>query len=153
MFKPVTKSSKCSWVSSCLGPVLAMVAVGFAAPVWAQTTYKCGSSYSQSPCEGGAALNTEDKRTAEQKVQAQNAAKKEKQVADNLEQSRLAQEKRVAADLKKTNTAKKKVITKPDKTTVRPIKNKNVKQGPGVPAQKPAPKSQGKKGQAVADEK
>ena len=147
MFEPVPPPR--SIASSCLCLVLAAMVASAAAPAWSQTTYKCGTSYSQNPCEGGAALDTDDKRTADQKRQALNATQKEKQAADNLEQSRLAKEKRVAAELKKTNAAKKKVTAKPEKTTVRPIKNRNIKPAPGLLAEKSVKNKPDKKSKAA----
>lgn len=124
-----------------------------ALPAWSQTTYKCGNTYSQNPCEGAIALPIEDKRTAEQKMQALTATQKEKQAADSLEQARLDKEKRELAELKKAKVAKKKASEKAAKTTVHPIKNKPLKGEPAAPAAKGAQKSLGKKPKAAADDK
>lgn len=60
----------------------------------AQTAYKCGDSYSQMPCAGGVAIDASDRRTSEQKLQADWATRRDARSADAMEQARLAQEQR-----------------------------------------------------------
>ena len=149
MFKHVPVRSTHLKLSKYFSLALATMALSAAVPAWSQTTYKCGNSYSQNPCEGGAALPTDDKRTTEQKAQALNATQKEKQAADNLEQARLDKEKRELTALKKTNSAQKKTSVKAGKTTLRPIKNKKMKIETGEAAEKPVKKGRSKKDSAV----
>lgn len=70
--------------------LLASVAVSAAAA--AQTAYKCGSSYSQTPCDGGVAIDTSDPRSGEQKKQADLATQRDMRTADAMEQSRIERE-------------------------------------------------------------
>lgn len=59
----------------------------------AQTVYKCGDSYGQSPCPGGRAVVTDDARDATQKQQTDDATRNAAKLAKSLEKDRLAQEK------------------------------------------------------------
>ena len=59
----------------------------------AQTTYKCGSSYSQTPCPGGTTVDTNDPRTSDQKRQTDLATLRDAKVANAMETSRLKKEK------------------------------------------------------------
>lgn len=70
--------------------LLASIAVSSAAA--AQTAYKCGSSYSQTPCAGGVAIDTSDPRSGEQKKQADLATERDMRTADAMEQSRIERE-------------------------------------------------------------
>lgn len=58
-----------------------------------QIVYKCGSSYSQTPCLGAQAIQVDDARTAAQKKQTDTAVHRDAQQAQSLEKLRLAQEK------------------------------------------------------------
>ena len=58
----------------------------------AQTVYRCGSSYSQSPCPAAVTVNVDDPRTAQQKQEAEAAARRDAKTADGMEKSRLKQE-------------------------------------------------------------
>jgi hypothetical protein len=59
----------------------------------AQNVYKCGSSYSQDPCPGGAVIDVADRRTSDQKKQTDMAASSDTKTAERMEKSRLQQEK------------------------------------------------------------
>ena len=56
----------------------------------AQTVYRCGSSYSESPCPQATPLDVTDARTAAQRADAQRVAAGEKQLGLRMEQERLA---------------------------------------------------------------
>jgi len=58
----------------------------------AQTVYRCGNSYSQTPCPGGGTVDTSDSRTPEQRKAHEASVKHEKRAADTLEQTRLKEE-------------------------------------------------------------
>ena len=70
----------------------------FSVPAGAQTTYKCGNSYSQQPCPGGTVVDTADPRTSAQKKQAEQAIQRDAKLASELEKSRLQQEKNRSGD-------------------------------------------------------
>lgn len=63
----------------------------------AQNVYKCGGSYSQTPCAGGSTLNIEDARTPAQKQQTDAATRGDAKLAQSLEKDRVAQEKMALA--------------------------------------------------------
>jgi hypothetical protein len=70
----------------------------------AQQVYRCGNSYSQTPCTGAVAVPTDDARTDEQRAAARQALASDKALAKDLETSRrkdeamaLAREKALAS--------------------------------------------------------
>ena len=69
----------------------------------AQTTYKCGNTYSETPCVDGKAVTTDDKRTDEQKRQADETTIRQKKAAGRFEKDRIAQEKRDAKALREAD--------------------------------------------------
>jgi len=73
------------------GSALSMGATG-------QNVYKCGSSYSQTPCADGQVLKRDDTRTPAQQQQTEAAARADQKLANQLEQQRLAQEKQAIAN-------------------------------------------------------
>ena len=72
----------------------------------AQITYKCGDSYSQTPCAGAVVIDIADDRTAEQKLQADSATGRDARIAEAMRKARLDQEKR---DLAANTSSPKKV--------------------------------------------
>jgi hypothetical protein len=75
-------------------PHLIIAAVALASP-WAsgQQVFRCGNSYSQQACEGGASVSASDPRTPAEAQQATQAAAADAKRADAMEQARLAQDK------------------------------------------------------------
>ena len=67
-----------------------------AIPTWAnaQNAYRCGNSYSQTPCADGKTLDLSDNRTLAQKNQATAAAANRSEEVAALQKARLAREKR-----------------------------------------------------------
>jgi hypothetical protein len=59
----------------------------------AQNTYKCGNSYSQTPCPGAVALDTRDPRDGAQKTQADLATVRDAKAAEAMAAARRQQEK------------------------------------------------------------
>ena len=59
----------------------------------AQTVFRCGNTYSQTPCPGAIALDVTDSRTTEQKAQTDAAARQTASSASKMERERLSQEK------------------------------------------------------------
>jgi hypothetical protein len=62
----------------------------------AQTVFRCGDSYSQQPCPGGKAIEADDPRTAGQRSQTSEAARRDAQAADAMEKARLKEEAKPA---------------------------------------------------------
>jgi hypothetical protein len=63
----------------------------------AQTVYRCGSSYSQTPCQGAVAIDADDSRSAAQKASADATIRRDGQIANSMEKARLKDEKGAAA--------------------------------------------------------
>jgi hypothetical protein len=74
----------------------------------AQKVYKCGSSYSQIPCQGAETLEPTDTRTTAQKTDALRAQKMQSREADSLEKGRLKEE----ADTRTADAANRKTAEK-----------------------------------------
>ena len=78
-------------------------------PALAQTVYRCGNVYSQTPCAGGVALDASDTRTPAQKAQADAAATQAAKSAGKMEKDRIA--------LERANASKPpQKLTKPSQT-------------------------------------
>ncbi len=75
--------------------VLLLAALGASAAT-AQTVYRCGNSYSQKPCPGGAAVDAADPRSPAQAADTTAAAKRNARAAQTLEKERLTQEEHAA---------------------------------------------------------
>lgn len=73
----------------------------FSSGAYAQKTFKCGNTYSQTPCADGVAVDTQDNRTKEQKNQADASTARTADAAAALEKERLAREKKEEAANKK----------------------------------------------------
>jgi hypothetical protein len=82
--------------------ILLGVVSSFAA---AQTPYKCGNSYSETPCVDGKPVVNQDLRTDEQKRQADETTIRQKKAAGRFERDRIAQEKRDAKALREADSA------------------------------------------------
>jgi hypothetical protein len=69
-------------------------ALGAMQPAAAQGVYRCGDSYSQKPCAGGALVPTDDARSEAQRAQAREAAQRDGKAADAMQKARLKEEAR-----------------------------------------------------------
>lgn len=63
-----------------------------ALPSHAQTIYRCGNSYSQTPCAGGSTLEANDSRDKTQKAQTDAAIRRDLKAAEMMEKNRTRQE-------------------------------------------------------------
>jgi len=75
-----------------LSHILAIAAVTLCTGLSAQTVYRCGSSYSQTPCPGGNTIDAADSRTPEQRKAHEASVRHEKRAGDTLEKTRLKEE-------------------------------------------------------------
>ena len=108
-----------------------MAVCAFSSAAWAQNTYRCGDSYSQTPCPGGVIIDTTDKRTQAQKVQTDKASQRDAQIAAAMEKARLQQEAKdlaantpavkpaTPASARKTRTSQAKKKNAPEMLTVK----------------------------------
>jgi hypothetical protein len=69
----------------------------FSAVLQAQGIYRCGNTYSQTPCAGTEPLQLKDTRQPEQKQQTDAAAGRAAKLAQDMEQTRVNEEKRLLA--------------------------------------------------------
>jgi hypothetical protein len=75
-------------------PIALLLALAGATAQAAGPVYRCGSSYSQTPCPGGTLVEAGDPRTAAQRAEARRIAAAERTAARKAEQERLAAEKK-----------------------------------------------------------
>jgi hypothetical protein len=112
----------------------------------AQTTYKCGDTYSQTTCPGGVPIDTADPRSNAQKVQSDLLISRDAKAADAMQKSRLQQEaKDLAANSSSTlPTAPAPVVQDTPQTSQLKKKKKAPEyftaQVPGEKKKKKAPK-------------
>lgn len=92
---------KCPALSRRLIALASIAAIGAicigdrAANAQTPPVYRCGSSYSQSPCADGRAVDVDDSRNAEQRAEAARVSAEAKQSATRMERDRLAEEARL----------------------------------------------------------
>jgi hypothetical protein len=81
----------------------------------AQQVFRCGNSYSQTPCSGAVAVQTEDPRTDEQRAQAKQGLTSDKALAKDMEATRRKDESMALAQMKaaQASQTKKVAATKP----------------------------------------
>ena len=72
--------------------IILIVLCSFLTRVEAQNAYRCGNSYSQTPCPGGVPVAADDSRSKAQKAQSETAIKRDVRTADSMEKTRLQQE-------------------------------------------------------------
>jgi hypothetical protein len=77
--------------------IFIVLAAAALAPAAAQNVYRCGDSYSQTPCAGGAVVNSDDPRSASQRAQTTQAAQRDARAADAMEKARLKEEAKPAS--------------------------------------------------------
>lgn len=63
----------------------------------AENVYKCGNTYSQSPCPGAKLLNIDDSRDPQQKKLKDEVTRRDAELANDMEKTRLAKEAALAA--------------------------------------------------------
>ncbi len=90
-------------LSSLTAAALLVVAPGMSA----QTVYRCGSSYSQTPCPGGSTVDASDPRTPEQRKAHETSVKNERRSADSLEKTRLKEEAAVQRETERQEQARR----------------------------------------------
>jgi hypothetical protein len=77
-----------------------LTAIGLYQSASAQQVYRCGNSYSQTPCAGAVAVQTDDPRTDEQRAQARQGLSSDKALAKDLEATRRKDEAMALAQRK-----------------------------------------------------
>lgn len=88
-----------------------------AGSTWAKgpNVYKCGSTYSQTPCDGAIAVQVDDARSKEQKSQSEAATVQQGKTANAMEKARLKEEAQAIAQSKSTLPSSKTAAKAPPK--------------------------------------
>lgn len=96
----------------------------WAESTWATGTnvYKCGSTYSQTPCDGAVAVQVNDARSKEQKSQSDAATVQQNKTANAMEKARLKDEAQAIAQGKPAKPSTKTAAKAPSK----PLADSNV---------------------------
>jgi hypothetical protein len=81
----------------CVQAFFMVAGLVISAELQAQGIYRCGNTYSQTPCPGAEPLQLKDARQPEQKQQTDAAAAQTARLAHTMEQTRVAEEKRLRA--------------------------------------------------------
>ena len=105
-----------------------------------QTIYRCGSRYSQVPCEGAVEINAQDARTAAQKTASVKAIARDGLTAETLEKTRLQAEKQRADQDLKLLQAQVKASKVAQKPSAKPVKTEKKNQAEPFVAKASAPR-------------
>lgn len=89
----------------------ALLALATMVPAHAQTVYRCGNAYSQSPCPGGKEVKVADPRTPAEKAKADKDTEDANKTAAQLQRERKAEEDGVLPE--KRHAPRKKAPAKP----------------------------------------
>ena len=84
----------------------------------AQQIYRCGNSYSQMPCPGGAMVEAEDDRSTQQKREAETLARRDTKLADEMARTREQLQAKAAPAI---HLSDRTVATHPTPTTHKPL--------------------------------
>lgn len=74
------------------------------APTAHAAVYRCGASYQDTPCAGGSTIDAEDRRSAQQQLEAARAVQNDAAMGEALRKQRVQQE---AVEAKQQQAAKK----------------------------------------------
>ena len=74
------------------GAAAVLLVLGCSLASAAQTVYRCGNEYSQSPCPTGKAIDVDDSRTDEQRAAAREVAAREKALGREMTHDRRVAE-------------------------------------------------------------
>ena len=92
------------------------------AGVQAQKIYRCGSGYSQVPCDGAVEIDANDARSAEQKAASEKAIARDGHTANALEKARLQAEKQGASQNRQSLQPQVKTSKVTEKTSAKSAK-------------------------------
>lgn len=86
-----------------LSHILVIAATTLCTGLSAQTVYRCGSSYSQTPCPGGNAVDATDSRSPEQRKAHDVSVQHEKRAGNTLEKTRQKEEAAAQRDVERVD--------------------------------------------------
>ena len=96
-------------------PIFALILIaGWAINTWATGTnvYKCGATYSQTPCERAIPVRVDDDRSPDQKKQSDVSTQQQARTANALEKTRVKEENLAQSEATKLHQASAKISTK-----------------------------------------
>ena len=93
----------------------------------AQQVYRCGNSYSQTPCTGAIAVSTDDPRTDDQRAQAKQGLTSDKALAKDLETTRRKDESMALAQMKAAQGSQNRKVA-----AAKPVEKKGVSKKAGA---------------------
>jgi hypothetical protein len=117
-----------------LSLIVAIAAISLCTGLSAQTVYRCGNSYSQTPCPGGGTVDATDSRTPEQRKAHEASVKHEKRAGNTLEQTRLKEEAAAQRAAEKADKAQRDADKAAQKTAARKSSSKEKLPAYRVPA-------------------
>jgi hypothetical protein len=111
----------------------ALLLASLSAASQAQTVYRCGNTYSQTPCPDARVVDATDTRTAAQRAEARRVAQAERELAAELRRDRLSEEAR-ARPTAATSLGGPPPASAPSSAAKRagPKKKKKVERSPGL---------------------
>jgi hypothetical protein len=107
-------------------PIIALIliaAYALQARSQAPNVYRCGNSYSQTPCPGGSPIDATDSRSSAQKAQSDAVIQRDKSTASSMEKSRLQEEE--ALRRKQPSAAPEQAVKTPgtERKVVQPVRH------------------------------
>jgi len=90
-----------------LHTLCALILLSLAFTAQPETIYKCGTTYSQTPCAGATELNVDDARDPARKQEADAATRRDAKLAAEMEKDRLQLEAKALATTPKATKAAK----------------------------------------------
>ncbi len=93
-----------------------LVLAGSTNSVLAQTAYKCGNTYSQTPCPAGVQIDAPDTRTVDQRDASAKVTRDSEKVVEKMANERKRRER---ADLALSSKARLGVVDKPKEVEVK----------------------------------
>ncbi len=131
-------------------PSIALILIAFCAiqiKAHGQNAYRCGNTYSQTPCPGGVSVDAADGRSNAQKAQSDAVIQRDKATADSMEKSRRQEEEAlrrqqgsVAPEQASKNPNTEKKVVQP----VRHVRKHNPKNPDNFAAKAPSEKKKKK---------
>ena len=92
-----TKVARLAWLTWACVLGLSITGPAVVAQTNGPAVYRCGNSYSSTPCPGGSAVNTDDSRSTAQQRESQDVTRRDAALADQMAAERRGRERDAAA--------------------------------------------------------
>lgn len=110
-----------------LSTLFLIAACAVSTGAWGQKVYRCGATYSQTPCQDAVTIDADDARSQAQKTQADQSTARDIKTANTLEQARLKEEETAAARSQRVTQGHKSSTAKSKAKTVATAQKKSKK--------------------------